>query len=116
MSNIAGLEDDLKEARENVKASIEKMDEDQKVEIDEKPANNDGKENNADELAPKTVDPEDEPMETEEKDINTIGKPTQPVENSELDKKSPEETVKETKDNVAIPPLSPKKAETSEDD
>merc|ERR1712110_1276730 len=117
MSKIAGLEDDLKEARENVKANIdEKMDEDQKAKTEEKPENNDDKESNADELAPKAADPEDEPMETEENEIDTTGQPTQPAESSELDKKSSEETVKETKDNVAVPPLSPKKTENIEDD
>ena len=42
------------------------MDEDQKVKTEEKPENNDDKESNADELAPKAADPEDDPLETEE--------------------------------------------------
>ena len=87
ISKIALLEDDLKEARENVKANIaEKMDEDQKVKTEEKPENNDDKESNDNELAPKAAHPEDGPMETEENEIDTTGKPTQPAESSELDK------------------------------
>ena len=83
ISKMAELEDDLKEARENVKANIaEKMDEDRKVKTDQKPENNDDKEINADELALKAANCDDEPMKTVENEIDTTAQSTQPVEHS----------------------------------
>ena len=58
------------------------MDEGQKVKTEEKPANNDDKESNADELALKAANCDDEPMKTVENEIDTTAQSTQPVEHS----------------------------------